>query len=90
MLAQVQSGSRQHSQRPRLGRSPATLRPSSPLAWLLVKKWLAEEDAYADKKHVALQSQLDQWGLVTASAMASTRQGFGTKATLAGTSFGLT
>ena len=44
----------------------------------------------ADKKHVALASQLDQWGLVTASAMASTRQGFGTKVMSAGTSFGPT
>jgi hypothetical protein len=93
MLAQVQSGSHQHSRRPRLGRSLATLRPSSLLAWVLVKKWLPEEDAYADKKHVALQSQpdqWDQWGLVTASAMASIRQGFGTKVMSAGTSFGLT
>ena len=41
----------------------------------------------ADKKHVALPSQLDQWGLVTASAMVSTRQGLGTKVMSAGTSF---
>ena len=45
---------------------------------------------YVSQKDVGLRSQLHQWGLVTASAMGATRQGFGTKVTSAGTSFGPT
>ena len=43
-----------------------------------------------DKKHVTLQSQLGQSGVVTASAMVSIRQGLGTKVMSAGTSLGPT
>ena len=41
-----------------------------------------------DKKRMVLLRRLDQWTLVTTSAMAPARQGLGTNGMWAGTSFG--
>src|SRR3954447_18424731 len=50
------------------------------------KEWVNGGGRSWPAKHIVLSSYLDQCGLVTASAMALTRQGFRTKQTSLGTS----